>query len=79
MPGSFNVSQVWFACEAMTPLQRLILGELLRQCFSPVDFYRAKERVKSLPPSTYLLMSARSLNAIEFAQIDDYQFPLARN
>ena len=37
MPRSFNVSQVWFACEAMTPLKRLILGELLRQCFSPID------------------------------------------
>ena len=35
MSGSFNVSQVWFAREAMTPLKRLILGELLRQFLSP--------------------------------------------
>jgi hypothetical protein len=37
MPRSFNVSQIWFACEAMTPLKRLILGELLRQFLSPID------------------------------------------
>ena len=86
MPGSFNVGEIWFACEAMTPLRRLILGELLRQFFSPVHFYRGTMRhwcggeSQSLPPPHHLpMLPARSLNAIEVAQIDDYQSLLARN
>ena len=50
MSGSFNVSQVWFAREAMTPLKRLILGELLRQFFSPVNHcWRRSEADPTLP------------------------------
>jgi hypothetical protein len=33
VPGSFYVSKIWFAREAVPPLQRLTLGELLRQFF----------------------------------------------
>jgi hypothetical protein len=33
VPGSFYVSKIWFAREALPPLQRLTLGKLLRQFF----------------------------------------------
>jgi hypothetical protein len=33
MSGGRDIGKIRFAGEAMTPLKRLILGELLRQCF----------------------------------------------
>jgi hypothetical protein len=46
MAGSFDVSKVRFTCEAMTPLKRLILGELLRQFFSPLPRRSLPQRRK---------------------------------
>jgi hypothetical protein len=49
MPGSFDVSKIWFAREAMPPLQRLTLGNLLRQFF-PVTSAALYEK-SEIPPT----------------------------
>ena len=65
MSGSRDVGKVRFAGEAMTPWQRFILGELLRQFFSPVHFcrehdeqWREGETQKSLLPTSVAHVSS---------------------
>jgi hypothetical protein len=71
MPGSFYVSKIWFAREAMPPLQRLTLGKLLRQFF-PVTSGRGG----------FLMQSRKALSRFSpfcFAPLREKYLPLARS